>query len=516
MPIPRLHTQTKMNSKNKRAVSNPSTASGTSSATSSPPPSSPSEDALLAQGSGPMAAPHASVLPRPKTSHTTIERRYRTNLNARIQSLREAVPALRVLEEKAKKGKDGEDIDRPATDLVDERGFVDGVKVARKGSKANVLGKAVEYIRYVLLWILPLRICANLTFRVLKKREARLKREQQGLKSLISGLVGGPALIKEWEYEWREKFGGEEKDEIEGEEAEPMSDDEDGDEDDGDDDDGRAKKKAKVAKAPKKDTVKKPNSVQGAGDLMGSGVPEKRKRGRPRKVPVQPLLPEDATSFIPSGEHVVPQPMPQDAQAQPVQQYLLATFALFSFFNSPLTSSSPSESQNHSHSGTVLGHIPAPHVDASTYGWREFIQAFHLIVSALVFFSIVTPWLPKVIKHNRFASLILNPFTSNLSHDKNKVEQPATRQAVPSKEKADPMTLLNALAHTRRGASDEAEQLHAALGVPSGILGLIIGWRKSGGEGFEGKSLEQRAWVRLGEMVALDRMCFLSHCLHVV
>ncbi|KAK0445251.1 hypothetical protein EV421DRAFT_2034711 [Armillaria borealis] len=31
---------------------------------------------------------------RPKTSHTTIERRYRTNLNARIQSLRVAVPAL--------------------------------------------------------------------------------------------------------------------------------------------------------------------------------------------------------------------------------------------------------------------------------------------------------------------------------------------------------------------------------------------------------------------------------------
>jgi hypothetical protein len=31
-------------------------------------------------------------------------------------------------------------------DHVDERGYVDGVKVARKCSKANVLGKAVEYI----------------------------------------------------------------------------------------------------------------------------------------------------------------------------------------------------------------------------------------------------------------------------------------------------------------------------------------------------------------------------------
>jgi hypothetical protein len=34
-------------------------------------------------------------------------------------------------------------------DVVDDRGFVDGVKVARKCSKANVLGKAVEYIRLV-------------------------------------------------------------------------------------------------------------------------------------------------------------------------------------------------------------------------------------------------------------------------------------------------------------------------------------------------------------------------------
>jgi len=30
---------------------------------------------------------------------------------------------------------------------VDERGYIDGVKVARKGSKANVLGKAAEYIQ---------------------------------------------------------------------------------------------------------------------------------------------------------------------------------------------------------------------------------------------------------------------------------------------------------------------------------------------------------------------------------
>jgi hypothetical protein len=78
-------------------------------------------------------------------------------LNARIQSLRQAVPVLRVLEEKNKKGKkegesDGGEKEKFGVDVVDERGFVDGVKVARKGSKANVLGKAVEYIRCV-FWL---------------------------------------------------------------------------------------------------------------------------------------------------------------------------------------------------------------------------------------------------------------------------------------------------------------------------------------------------------------------------
>jgi hypothetical protein len=96
-----------------------------------------------------------AVIGRPKTSHTTIERRYRTNLNARIQALKDAVPALRVLEnkEKAKKGQDSpeteseEKLEKPVwNDIIDERGFVDGVKVARKISKANVLGKAAEYI----------------------------------------------------------------------------------------------------------------------------------------------------------------------------------------------------------------------------------------------------------------------------------------------------------------------------------------------------------------------------------
>ncbi|KAK0433360.1 hypothetical protein EV421DRAFT_1741665 [Armillaria borealis] len=61
----------------------------------------------------------------PKTSHTTIKRRYHSDLNARIQSLHMAVPALRVLEcndgPKAKIGNGGDSID-----IINERGCIDG------------------------------------------------------------------------------------------------------------------------------------------------------------------------------------------------------------------------------------------------------------------------------------------------------------------------------------------------------------------------------------------------------
>jgi hypothetical protein len=56
--------------------------------------------------------------------------------------LKDAVPALRVLDKK----KDGDKASGRYMDVVDERGFADGVKIARKVSKANVLGKAAEYI----------------------------------------------------------------------------------------------------------------------------------------------------------------------------------------------------------------------------------------------------------------------------------------------------------------------------------------------------------------------------------
>ena len=333
-----------------------------------------------------------------------------------------AVPALRVLEDREGNGKkikknvkgsvlikgsgnviiEGED--GTVVDIIDERGFVDGVKVARKCSKANVLGKAVEYIR------------------VLKKREQRLKAEQAGLKTLVSGLVGGPALVREWEKEWKAKFGGEEKDEVEGDDEEGDEEDtEDEEGDDGDDEPGRKRKRAKVAASAfpaKKPAEKKKQAPVLLVPGNDSGIPEKRKRGRPRKVLPPPAafageqdeVMQPPTAFTPTHQQLHEwAAQQQQLQPQP-QQFLLAVFALFSFFNSPLTSSWSSAASNHGpHTGTVLtaAHPPlayapdivsqfvAPSLSSAPAGWewKEYVQLFHLFVSLLVLASFICSWL---------------------------------------------------------------------------------------------------------------------------
>jgi hypothetical protein len=76
---------------------------------------------------------------RTKTSHTTIERRYRDNLNSGMVGLRQAVPALRILDKNI--------LPPPGViDVIDDRGYVDGVRAAKKNSKSTILGKATEYI----------------------------------------------------------------------------------------------------------------------------------------------------------------------------------------------------------------------------------------------------------------------------------------------------------------------------------------------------------------------------------
>ncbi|KAF7796146.1 hypothetical protein EIP86_007320 [Pleurotus ostreatoroseus] len=478
---------------------------------SSPPATSPSDsDAAPSSAQSPESStPTTTVLGRPKTSHTTIERRYRTNLNARITGLKHAVPALRVLE-----AKDG---NQPWNDIVDARGFVDGVKVARKMSKANVLGKATEYIR------------------VLKKREARLKREQDGLKSLVAGLVGGPALLKEWEREWKDRFGGEERDEVEGEDLAAQSDDEDGDGDDsdGDDDEGRARKKPKIAKAPKKEKPSKPVLQASTLPAVPGAVPEKRKRGRPRKVPLPTPVPSTSTApsatqspIIPTDNpaaHAAPEPamsaqqeymMAQGSQTTP--QYLLAAFAFFSLWNSPLANNYAKPHTHdgaHAHHGAVLtAHptmvptnttLPAP---AYGYGVHEVVQAFHLLVSTLVFFYIVFPWLSGVLRHSQAASAVLRRVQAYLALKDYDAGAPAAGDVSPKAKSQQRVALVDALAPASRGLPDEAGRLRRALGVSTGVYGLLQGVIKAAriDRGLEMNQLEQRAWVRLGELVACN------------
>ncbi|KAJ3913799.1 hypothetical protein F5877DRAFT_51673 [Lentinula edodes] len=448
-------------------------ASSTSSEASTPPPTTPPPTESVYPNSFNASVsnvnPYANaggttgVMPRPKTSHTTIERRYRTNLNSRITSLKMAVPALRVLEDKEgcgvggggkkgkgknatlgknvvfgskvkKEGEDGEDV----VDVIDERGFVDGVKVARKCSKANVLGKAVEYIR------------------VLKKREIRLKREQQGLKALVNGLVGGPALLSEWEREWREKFGGEEKDEVEGEDIDDGGSDDEGsgDDDDADDEGVRKRKKAKITPAKKEPKEKRPPLPSPQPLVLPDGsvvVPEKRKRGRPRKV-MLPVVAAVAEPSVPLHQPGAQSSVVQQQQHPQHAQYLLAVFALFSFFNNPLSSSPSHPPPNHSHTGTILVHeLPPSTSGYSGWSWHDVIQFFHLLVSILVFFSILAPWAPTLYKYvTRYASLKkLTLFNSSRPRS---------------------ISLVDALSPDNRGTVREAAGLRHALGNRHGVF----------------------------------------------
>ncbi|CCM01225.1 uncharacterized protein FIBRA_03273 [Fibroporia radiculosa] len=499
LPIPRLpRPVVAPASKPPSPKSSPGPESASSSSPSSPRMESP----------GAVPPPVQSVIGRPKTSHTTIERRYRTNLNARITGLKQAVPALRVLEAKA----NGQE--NPFNDIVDARGFVDGVKVARKMSKANVLGKAAEYIK------------------VLKKRETRLKREQDGLKSLIAGLVGGPALLKEWEREWRESFGGEEKDEIEEEGATAVSDEEDGDGEDSDGEDGedgRARKKAKVVKAAKKEKAPRPPPQPAATATVPGAIPEKRKRGRPRKVPlpaaapVTPLAPviADPQAVFPMGSQL-PMAVDNAAQQAPAQQYLLAAFAFFSVFNSPLASRSNAHTSQHAHHGSVLTphgpiatEMPLPRYSSiGGFGFHEAVQAAHLLVSTLVFFYVLVPWLSSALRRARglpaWSSYFIRvpvrcapTVTSNPGKAQENLNSVKARSQYRSALMDD---LLDVLSPATRGSPDEATRLRKALGVKDGLVGLMQGVIKAGrvDRGIELNQLEQRAWVRLGELIAFN------------
>ncbi|KAL5521740.1 hypothetical protein ACEPAF_2488 [Sanghuangporus sanghuang] len=545
-----------------------------------------------AQSESPTSTPSSSVSPAPtpaptnartKTSHTTIERRYRTNLNARIQSLRAAVPALRVLEVKQgnrvgnlsfKAGTRRVGVDPDALpgqeDVIDERGYIDGVKVARKGSKANVLGKAVEYIH------------------VLKRREMRLKREQDGLKALIRSLVGGPELVQQWEKMWRERFGGPEKDEIDPDDAE--ADDDDGEDDDEADEideggtiSGRKRKRTRADPVLSANGKEKKITVPDVSNYSQSmrpvpiipsqnysssatGIPilipaqpEKRKRGRPRKVQPPPLavprrsfespfasqpLQQGRSAMAPvsNGMQMEIDPaslLQADLQpsslpkSQPSQQYLLAVFAFFSFFNSPISYSSashrtsPSQNASHgAHTGSVLGGPSlgnesfgqvGTNATRTIFGWRDAVQFMHLVVSALLLLSVIAPRFPGIARRiphvlKSMLAIPLVPADSGVIH----ASQVPEGQFASEEEKADAgmrMVLLSALSKSRALASDmEAEVLREVLGLRRGVSGLIVSLTRQLGSpnqsrsryGLERRMLEQKAFLRFAELIAMD------------
>jgi hypothetical protein len=355
-------------------------------------------------------------------------------------------------------------------------------------------------------------MCPDLwSFRVLKRRENRLKREQVGLKSLIAGLVNGPVLLQAWEAKWRETFGGEEKDEIE----EDIGSDEDGDGDDDDDEDtNRPKKKARTVK------VVKPQSVIPSASRplpsTPSVLPEKRKRGRPRKIPVPIPASVMVTSSPPpaSVDHEFSSPSGQ----APNRQYLLAVFAFMSFFNSSLKTPSP-YAQPHTHKGMVLDHSVPVDLVART-SWGDILQIFHLFVSALVFFSIIAPWIPNSFKRtNLFSSvsrllnlpnltntLYVKRSPSSSSSDRDTSSLTMVQNTSQPNMGIDRIVLLDALTLVGQNPATEATTIRKALGISFGIVGLCQGVVKAGkrDRGIELNQLEQRAWVRLGELVAFD------------
>ncbi|KAH7345768.1 hypothetical protein B0J17DRAFT_641097 [Rhizoctonia solani] len=267
---------------------------------------------------------------RTKTSHTTIERRYRTNLNTRITALRHAVPALRVLDKAAF-----------PNEQPDEHGLCDGVRPARKASKASVLGKATEYIR------------------VLKRREKRLEEKVRGLKALVK-CISGDDVVREWEAEWVRVHGGPETDSI-GVDDQPEGEG-DGDDDDSDGDEPKAKR---TRPAPNNPSLSPPQQTG-----------EKRKRGRPRKSP--------QTETFPNTAPVAIAPAPSDNG-----KYLLGVFLFFSFFKGQ----SPSAT-HHTHSGSVISPVISPSGKVET-PW-DFAHAAHTIFSILLLLSLVWSWVRSV------------------------------------------------------------------------------------------------------------------------
>lgn len=156
-----------------------------------------------------------------KVAHNAIERRYRNNINDRIDDLKNVVPALckaKIREKKNRKKSSHQEEDSDSSDEEQENSndeyspeneVVDGVLVAKKLNKATILLKATEYIHH------------------LKHTNELAERENQVLQQILAQMPGGSQVLAQYQahkndlqQQEQERMMVERKESIEREKAE--------------------------------------------------------------------------------------------------------------------------------------------------------------------------------------------------------------------------------------------------------------------------------------------------------
>ncbi|ODQ80108.1 hypothetical protein BABINDRAFT_21863, partial [Babjeviella inositovora NRRL Y-12698] len=89
-----------------------------------------------------------------KSSHNVIEKRYRNNINDKINYLRDSVPTLRYLVIKQEAEEEYQQQHRNASIDTTNAGMepdinLEGLKPAKKLNKATILTKSIEYIKHL-------------------------------------------------------------------------------------------------------------------------------------------------------------------------------------------------------------------------------------------------------------------------------------------------------------------------------------------------------------------------------